>query len=340
MELYLDSADIIEIKEAFHFGFLAGLTTTPTFMHRHGITDIDATIVELSNIVPVLQIEALGSNAEEIIAEVHRQDALGLDKEKTVYKIPISLEGVRACKILTDDGYKVNIHLVYTLQQAYMAMAAGATYVCPLVGRLQDQGHDALQLIDQCVQAVNYYGYNSKIMFSSVRSIEHVRNALNIGVHTITAPWKVIQQMSKNNLTDLGTQQFVEHTRLMTYKVKDILNSENPVATIEDTISECLVKMTVGGFGAVTIVDNQSEAIGIFTDGDLRRLIAKQGADSVNKKIADVLDLKKPFTIDENELLNDANSIFQHNPINSIVVTKNKKVIGMLHLQDILGLER
>ncbi len=268
MELYLDSADMEEIKEAFELGFLSGLTTTPTFMHRHGITDIDATIIELSNIVPVLQIEALGNNAEEIIAEVHRQDALGLNKESTVYKIPISLEGVKACKKLTDAGFKVNIHLVYTLQQAYMAMEAGATYVCPLVGRLQDQGHDALSLIEQCVDAVNYYGYDSKIMFSSVRNIEHVRNALNIGTHTITAPWKVIKQMTKNNLTDLGTQQFVEHTRLMTYKIKDILGSDNPTATIDETISECLLKMTVGKFGAVTIVNENNEAIGIFTDGD------------------------------------------------------------------------
>ncbi|MDA3861977.1 MAG: hypothetical protein PF445_12215, partial [Melioribacteraceae bacterium] len=277
MELYLDSADMEEIKEAFELGFLSGLTTTPTFMHRHGITDIDATIIELSNIVPVLQIEALGNNAEEIIAEVYRQDALGLSKENTVYKIPISLEGVKACKKLTDAGFKVNVHLVYTLQQAYMAMAAGATYVCPLVGRLQDQGHDALLLVEQCVEAVNYYGYDSKIMFSSVRNIEHVRNALNIGAHTITAPWKVIKQMSKNNLTDLGTQQFVEHTRLMTYKIKDILGTDNPTATVDNTISECLLEMTVGKFGAVTIVNQIGEAIGIFTDGDLRRLIASSG---------------------------------------------------------------
>jgi len=340
MELYLDSADMEEIKEAFELGFLSGLTTTPTFMHRHGITDIDSTIIELSKIVPVLQIEALGNNAEQIIAEVYRQDALGLSKENTVYKIPISLEGVKACKKLTDEGFKVNIHLVYTIQQAYMAMAAGATYVCPLVGRLQDQGHDALSLVEQCVNAVNYYGYNSKIMFSSVRNIEHVRNAINIGTHTITAPWKVIQQMTKNNLTDLGTQQFVEHTRLMTYKIKDILGTDNPTATVENTISECLLKMTVGKFGAVTIVNENNEAIGFFTDGDLRRLIANKGADSVNKQVKDVLILVKPFTIDEHELLNEANKIFKKNPINSIVVTSKNKVVGMIHIQDIVGMER
>ena len=86
--------------------------------------------------------------------------------------------------MLRDEDYLVNVHLVYTLQQAYMAMAAGATYVCPLVGRSQDQGLDAISLIQQCVETVNYYGYDTKIMFSSVRNIEHIRNGLSVGVHT------------------------------------------------------------------------------------------------------------------------------------------------------------
>ena len=85
MELFLDSADLTEIKKAFELGFLDGLTTTPTFMHKHGITNIDETIIELSKIVPTLHIEALGSKADDIISEVHRQNSLGLDKEKTVY---------------------------------------------------------------------------------------------------------------------------------------------------------------------------------------------------------------------------------------------------------------
>ena len=134
MELYLDSADIKEIEEAFQLGFIAGLTTTPTFMHRHGITDIDDTILKLADIVPVLQIEALGNTCREIHKEAHRLLNLGLDIERTVFKIPVSIDGVKACKMLKDGDIKVNIHLVYTLQQAYMAMAAGADYVNPFGG--------------------------------------------------------------------------------------------------------------------------------------------------------------------------------------------------------------
>src|ERR1043165_3175386 len=229
MELYLDSANLREIEEGFKLGFLDGLTTTPTFMQREGITDIDDTIVKLSKIVPVLQIEALGNNAEQVVKEAKRQLDLGLDPKRTVFKIPVSLEGVKACYMLRKENMMVNVHLVYTLQQAYMAMHAGANYVCPLVGRLQDQGHDALELIEQCVKAVDHYAYKTRIMFSSVRNNEHVRNAINLGVHTITMPLKVLKSLTENNFTTLGTNQFIRDTRLMTVKVGDVMNETNPL---------------------------------------------------------------------------------------------------------------
>ena len=337
MELYLDSADINEIKEAFKLGFIDGLTTTPTFMHRHGITDVDATIVELADIVPVLQIEALGETAEEIVAEAYRQEKLGLDRTKTVYKIPVSLEGVKACKELTKEGFLVNVHLVYTLQQAYMAMQAGATYVCPLVGRLQDQGTDALALVQDCVNAVNYYGYDTKIMFSSVRNVEHVRNAIDAGVHTITVPFKIMKQLTENHFTEIGTRQFFEHTRLMTVRVKDIINDKNPTVVADSTVTDCLVKMTSGGFGAVTVVNDNQEAIGFFTDGDLRRLIESDGGNAVNKKMSE-LNLNTPLSIDGNELLIEAQKVFTEKKVDELVVTSGGKVIGMLDIQDLVKL--
>ena len=335
MELYLDSADIKEIKEAFNLGFLTGLTTTPTFMHRHGITDIDATILDLAKIVPVLQIEALGQTADEIVAEAYRQDALGLDRTKTVYKIPVSLEGVKACKRLRNDGFLVNIHLVYTLQQAYMAMAAGASYVCPLVGRLQDQGHDALTLVQQCVDAVNYYGYDTKIMFSSVRNVEHVRNAINLGVHTVTVPYGIMKQLTENNFTKLGTDQFVEHTRLMTVHVGEAISGKNPTVTLDQPITASLITMTSGGFGAVTVVDGNNAPVGIFTDGDLRRLLAAEGEGAIHKKMGD-LDLHTPHTIESTELLYVASGLFKEKKVDTLVVTTGGKVTGMIDIQDLV----
>jgi transaldolase len=334
MELYLDSADLKEIETAFHqLPFLNGLTTTPTFMHREGVSDIDSLILKLSKIVPVLQIEALGDKAEDVLKEAHRQLNLGLDPKKTVFKIPVSLEGVKACNLLRKEGLMVNVHLVYTLQQAYMAMHAGATYVCPLVGRLQDQGHDALALVSDCVEAVDLYGYDTKIMFSSVRTNQHFRDAITCGVHTITAPWKILKTLTDNNFTQLGTEQFIEHTRLMMVKVKEALNGVNPLVTSDTNIADAIIKMTEYGFGCITVVNKDGSLVGVFTDGDLRRLITTSGREVLSKKLQD-LSYGTPISVDGDALLNEAAALFKKHNVDTILVTNQGKPAGMLDIQD------
>jgi TalC/MipB family fructose-6-phosphate aldolase len=334
MELYLDSANLKEIEEGFKLGFLNGLTTTPTFMQREGITDIDGMIVKLSKMVPVLQIEALGNTAEDVMKEAKRQLDLGLDASKTVFKIPVSLEGVRACHMLRKEGLLVNVHLVYTLQQSYMAMHAGATYVCPLVGRLQDQGHDALALVEQCVQAVENYGYDTKIMFSSVRHAEHVRNAINIGVHTITVPLKVLKGLTDNNFTTVGTEQFLQDTRLMTVTVKEAANGTNPLVKADMKLKDAIVKMTEYGFGAVTVVEGDGSLKGVFTDGDIRRLLQNDGEHILDKKMGE-MEYKSPISIEGSALLNEAQTIFKKTNVDTILITEGGKPIGMLDIQDL-----
>jgi TalC/MipB family fructose-6-phosphate aldolase len=334
MELYLDSANLKEIEEGFKLGFLNGLTTTPTFMQREGITDIDGTILKLAEMVPVLQIEALGNTAEEVVKEARRQLDLGLDPQRTVFKIPVSLEGVRACAMLRKEGLLVNVHLVYTLQQAYMAMHAGATYVCPLVGRLQDQGHDALALVEQCVDAVDRYGYDTKVMFSSVRHNEHVRNAINIGAHTITVPLKVLKSLTENNFTTVGTDQFLRDTRLMTVRVKDAINGVNPVVSADANLKDAIVKMTEYGFGSVTVTDGNGALKGVFTDGDLRRLLQSEGEHILGKKMGE-MSYKTPISIEAGALLNDAAALFKKSSVDTILVTDNGKPVGMLDIQDL-----
>lgn len=334
MELYLDSADINEIKEASLLGFLTGLTTTPTFMHRHGVKDIDTLIVDISKIVNILQIEALGNSSQEIIKEANRLLKLGLDPKKTVFKIPISLEGVKACYELRKKGYLVNIHLVYTIQQAYVAMQAGASYVCPLIGRLQDEGHDALDLAKKCVEIAKEYNYDSKIMFSSVRNLEHVRNALDAKVHTITLPWKILKQLTENNFTKIGINQFTVHHNLMTKKVADVISSVNPIVKSTESLKECIVKMTEYGFGCVVVLNENDSLIGLFTDGDLRRLLQTEGHGLLDKTMKSLVN-NKPITIDADALLNDAVDLLKTHGIDNLLVTKSGEPIGILDIQDI-----
>ena len=268
MELYLDSVDFAEIEAALDYGFISGLTTTPTFMHRHGITDIDGAIVKLSGMVPELQVEALGDTPEEVVAEAERILALPGLKQEPVFKVPISIAGAKACNRLVAKGHRVNVHLIYTLNQAYMALAAGASFVCPLAGRLQDQGHDAIALYEQCVDVIDRYGYDAKVMFSSVRYVDHVRQAMLAGVHVVTAPYKIIARLCDNALTELGTAQFREHTALMTRRVGTIVRDVNPVCSTGDTLNTAMVSMTESRLGAVALsVYLGAQAVGMVTGG-------------------------------------------------------------------------
>jgi len=337
MDLYLDSVDFQEIEEAFELGFLKGLTTTPTFMHRQGITDIDGAIVKLSGMVPELQVEALGQTSQEIVDEAHRLLTLPLQKPP-VFKVPISLEGLRACKTLADEGHRVNVHLIYTLNQAYMAMAAGAAFVCPLAGRLHDQGHDALDLFTQIVEVAEIYDYDTKVMFSSVRHPDHVRQALMAGVHVCTVPWGVLKRLCDNALTAVGTNQFFEHTRLMTMRVREIIREINPICPVSETVNNALVAMTESRLGAVALVDDKGNLAGIFTDGDIRRKLQTQGREILDKSLADLDYSSNPVTINSDALLYEAVNMFKEHQIDNIIVLENNQPAGILDIQDLVKL--
>ncbi|HEU4619036.1 MAG TPA: transaldolase family protein [Gammaproteobacteria bacterium] len=337
MDLYLDSVDFKEIEAALDFGFVKGLTTTPTFMHRHGITDIDAAIVKLSRMVPELQVEALGDTSDAILAEADRILSLPLGREP-VFKVPISNAGVKACKRLTDQGHRVNVHLIYTLNQAYMAIEAGAAFVCPLAGRLQDQGHDAVKLFEQLVEIVEKHRYDTKIMFSSVRHAEHVRQALLAGVHVCTVPFGVMQHLCDNSLTAVGAAQFREHTQLMTVKVRSIIRPDNPVCEESETLTSAMVRMTESKLGVVTIVDARGNVAGVFTDGDLRRRLQKDGRHILDETLTQIGYTKSPVTIPGDSLLNEAVKLLKEFQVDSIVVVDGQRPIGVLDVQDIVRL--
>ncbi|HZI53756.1 MAG TPA: CBS domain-containing protein, partial [Chitinophagaceae bacterium] len=193
---------------------------------------------------------------------------------------------------------------------------------------------DALGLVEQCVNAVNHYGYDTKIMFSSVRNSEHVRNALNIGAHTITIPLKILKSLTENHFTMVGTQQFLRDTRLMTVKVKDAINDINPVVDADTRLKDAIVKMTGYGFGCVTVTNNGGSLVGVFTDGDLRRLLQSEGEHILDKKMGDI-SYKSAVSIDANALLNDAVSLFKEKKVDTILVTDEGRPVGMMDIQDL-----
>lgn len=331
MKLFLDSASLEEIEKALDLGIISGVTTTPTFMHREGVTDVDAAIIKLSGMVPSLHVEALGDTYEDTIAEAHRISALPF-KTKPVFKIPVSNVGVKACIRLVKEGHQVNLHLVYTLNQAYMAMEAGATFVGLLAGRLHDQGHDAMALVGQAVQAADRYNYASKVVVSSVRHPEHVRQALILGAHGCSVPWRVLRMLASNDLSATGAAEFRAHTKLRTVRVRELLREKNPVCKPSDSILDAMLQMTEAGLGSVSIVDGNNRVVGVLPEGDIRKELKARGKEVVNMKISD-FDYKSPVAIDADALLYDAVDAFSRHELDNIVVVENDVPIGMIDIQ-------
>jgi len=335
MELYVDSADFNEIRSAVALGFLEGITTTPTIMHRHGIKDVNKAIVDLSDMGIQFHIESLGETCEQIIEEAERILALPGLKKEPVLKIPITNEGLKAGYKLHKQGHNTNIHLIYTLNQAYMAAEAGATYICPLVGRLHDQGHDAFALIQQAVDMVERYHYPSKIMVSSVRHPEHVRQAIRCGAHAVTIPWKVMRILVENSLTGLGIEDFTLNTKLNTYTVGQFISSRNPVVDEETLVAEAAIEMTHSKLGAVSVVNDIGQLVGILTDGDLRRAITRR--ELIHEKVKQVMTSDPKCVPAETPLQEAVHLIQQYQFDNLIVVDSNRHPIGMLDVQDLLN---
>ena len=171
-------------------------------------------------------------------------------------------------------------------------------------------------------------------MFSSVRHIEHVRNAINMGVHTITAPWGVLTQLTENNFTTVGTNQFFEHTRLMTHTVGESMSSVNPLVEVGAALQDAIVKMTECGFGCVTVVNDDGSLRGVFTDGDLRRLIQAEGRAVLEHTMGD-LDYGTPVQVAPSALLNEANTLFHTHKVDTLLVVDGDRPLGMLDIQDL-----
>ena len=210
MKFFIDTANLAQIKEAQELGILDGVTTNPSLMAKEGITgknNILKHYVAICNLVE-----------GDVSAEVNALDYDGMIREgeeladlsdQIVIKLPMTIEGIKACKYFTDRGFKTNVTLVFSAGQALLAAKAGATYVSPFVGRLDDISSDGLLLVDEIRDIYDNYGYETQILAASVRHTMHIVNCAKIGADVMTGPLSAILGLVNHPLTDLGIAQFV-----------------------------------------------------------------------------------------------------------------------------------
>ena len=207
MRFIIDTANIEEIKEANELGVICGVTTNPSLKAKEG-RDFIEVVKEISTIVD-------GPISAEVISLDHKgmveeADKLSKIHKNIVIKLPMTLEGLKATKILSQKGIKTNVTLIFSATQALLAARAGATYVSPFVGRLDDIGQDGLSLIEEIVDIFNVNAIETEIIVASVRNPIHVAQAARMGADIATVPYKVITQMTKHPLTDKGIENFLK----------------------------------------------------------------------------------------------------------------------------------
>ncbi|MEN8076902.1 fructose-6-phosphate aldolase [Clostridioides difficile] len=207
MKIFVDTANIDEIRKANDLGVICGVTTNPSLIAREG-RDLKEVINEICSIVDgPISAEVMSLNAPEMIEEGIK---LAEMHKNIVIKIPMCEEGLKATKGLSERGIKTNVTLIFSPVQALLAARAGATYVSPFLGRLDDIGNPGIDVISQIAEMFEIHGIETEIISASVRNPMHVLDAALAGSHIATIPYSVITQMVKHTLTDIGIKKFVE----------------------------------------------------------------------------------------------------------------------------------
>jgi transaldolase len=211
MKFFIDTANLNEIKEAHSIGILDGVTTNPSLIAREGISGREAFEKHIKAVCELVQApvsaEVLSVDSAGMIAEAR---ALSHIDSHVVVKIPMTLQGLKAVRTLSEEGIQTNVTLIFSPLQALAAAKAGASYVSPFVGRLDDIAHEGMELVEQIIDIYSNYLFETEIIVASIRNPLHVLTAAKMGADIATIPFNVIEQLTKHPLTDIGIEKFMK----------------------------------------------------------------------------------------------------------------------------------
>jgi len=210
MKFFIDTANLDEIREAQELGVLDGVTTNPSLMAKEGISGKDNIFIHYKEICNIVEgdvsAEVIATDFETIVKEGNELSAID---PKIVVKVPMIKDGVKALKYFSGKGIKTNCTLIFSAGQAILAAKAGANYVSPFIGRIDDVSNDGLALIEQLVVIFQNYGFTTQILAASIRHTMHLVKCAEIGADVVTCPLKVILDLLKHPLTDIGLEKFI-----------------------------------------------------------------------------------------------------------------------------------
>ncbi len=209
MKIFLDTSDVDVIRQHCETGLIDGVTTNPTLMMKAGRNPVEV-IKEISSLFledASISAEVVGDTAEEMVSQA--KDYYSISKNITI-KVPCSVEGLKACKVLSDKGVSVNVTLIFSVEQAILAAKAGATYVSPFVGRCEDNNIDGIGLLETINKVYQSKRISTEILSASIRNLNHISESFKAGADIVTLPPSIFEEMYKHDLTDQGIAQFNE----------------------------------------------------------------------------------------------------------------------------------
>jgi transaldolase len=207
MRFFIDTADVNEVKEGASMGLVDGVTTNPSLVAKTGRKFRDV-LLEICDAIPgPVSAEVVSVTHDEMMKEARELSGL---RSNIVVKIPLLPEGLKAVKTCTDEGIKTNVTLCFSATQALLAAKAGATYISPFVGRLDDVSMDGMGVVADILEIYDHYGFETEVLVASVRHPIHVLQAAKLGAHVATCPLSVLLQLSKHPLTDVGLKKFLD----------------------------------------------------------------------------------------------------------------------------------
>ncbi len=211
MKIFVDTAKIEEIKKVKEWGILDGVTTNPSLLSQTGKPWKEAALEILREIPdkPV-SLEVIATDFEGMVKEAKELAKMG---DNVVIKIPFTYEGIKAVKTLKAEGIKTNVTLVFSSLQALIAARSGATYVSPFIGRIDDIAYDGIAILEEIIHIYNLYDFETQVIAASIRHVDHVKHCALLGVDIATIPFKVIEQMFKHPLTEIGLKRFLEDAK-------------------------------------------------------------------------------------------------------------------------------
>ena len=216
MKFFADTADVDAIRELNDLGLVDGVTTNPSLVKKSGRDIIEVTKEICSFIEGPVSAEVLATEAEAMITEGRKLAGIA---PNIAVKVPLTLDGLKACKVLSDEGKMVNVTLCFSANQALLAAKAGATFISPFIGRLDDIGLEGMELISEIRQIYDNYGFETEILAASIRTVNHAKEAAMIGADVMTAPPSVIKAMAAHPLTDKGLDAFLKDARAAGLKI-------------------------------------------------------------------------------------------------------------------------